>query len=86
MQIIKVRKIGQQDAKKFSGEQQKIFLRQIRSEQLKAFDILKTNVNFGIDKLSEKEKEEVMNWYNQALDLSENAILKTPDVLKKYVK
>ena len=61
-------------------------LRKKRERLFRAFDILKENVNFGIDVLSQERKEEILDWYQDALDLKYNAIENYPVELEKYLK
>lgn len=60
-------------------------LRQKRKALFKAFDILKENVNFGIDTLTQERKQEILEWYQKALDLDFNAINEYPSELEKYL-
>lgn len=60
-------------------------LRQKRKSLFKAFDILKENVNFGIDTISEERKQKILVWYQKALDLDFNAINEYPSELEKYL-
>ena len=61
------------------------YLRQQRTRLFKAFDILKENVNFGIDTLTQERKQEILVWYQKALDLDYNAINEYPSELEKYL-
>lgn len=61
-------------------------LRAKRAKLFKAFDILKENVNFGIDTLTEQRKQEILSWYRKALDLDYNALENYPAELEKYLK
>ena len=59
-------------------------LRKKRAKLFKAFDILKENVNFGIDTMEDERKEEIKSWYRRALELDYDAIENYPVELKKY--
>ena len=61
------------------------FLRKQRQRLFKAFDIYKENVNFGIESVSEERKAEIIEWYEQCLDLDFNAINNYPEELNKYL-
>lgn len=61
------------------------YLRQQRTRLFKAFDILKENVNFGIDELTQERKEEILVWYHKALDLDYDAMNEYPSELDKYL-
>lgn len=62
------------------------FLRAKRRRLFKAFDVLKENVNFGIDTLTQERKQEILDWYQDALDLEYEAITNYPSELEKYLK
>lgn len=61
------------------------YLREKRKSLFKAFDILKENVNFGINTLTQERKQEILVWYQKALDLDYNAINEYPSELEKYL-
>ena len=61
------------------------WLRQERKKLFKAFDILKENINFGIDNVSEERKNELIAWYRNACDLQPSAINNYPQELNKYL-
>ena len=58
-------------------------LRAERVNILKAFDIYKTNVIYGIEE--ETHKEEIMAWYQQILDLEEEAFNNMPEQIQRYL-
>ena len=67
-------------------------LRQKRARAFKAFDVYKQNVNYGLVEETEQEHEDIKNWYNACLDLTENglinaknAIENVPEKVKKYL-
>ena len=60
-------------------------LRELRCPLLKAFDIYKTNVLYGIINESESEKAEVLKWYQAILDLDKEAIENPLSQIKKYL-
>ena len=59
-------------------------LREKREFILAAFDIYKSNVNYGIEQ--EENKEDIINWYQNLLDLNEMAFNTIPIKIKKYMK
>lgn len=59
-------------------------LREKRESILEAFDIYKSNVSYGIEQ--EENKEEIINWYQNLLDLNEIAFNTIPIKIKKYIK
>ena len=60
-------------------------LRQKREKLFRAFDILKENINFGIDNVSEERKNELIAWYHNACNLQPSAINDYPQELNKYL-
>lgn len=60
-------------------------LRAKRLPLLQAFDILKSNIYFGIDVITEEERHVLTEWYMAVLDLSEEAINNPPAKVAKYV-
>ena len=60
-------------------------LRAKRLNLFKAFDILKSNIYFGIDHIDSVEQQALIKWYEAALDLEEEAINNPPAILAKYV-
>ena len=63
-------------------------LRRIREDILEAFDIYKSNVIYGIESETEKEHEEVLNWYKAMLDLPEDVEIykSAPEKIRRYLK
>lgn len=66
--------------------------RQMREPLLKAFDIYKTNVSYGIETESETERDEILAWYNALLNLPstvtanrEVALPETPEKIRYYL-
>jgi hypothetical protein len=60
-------------------------LRAQRIEILKAFDIYKTNVLYGLINESEEEHLIIFDWYNKMLELEESAFAKIPEKIKYYM-
>lgn len=60
-------------------------LRTKREPLLKAFDIYKSNLIVGAISLSDKEKQQVIEWYHLILNLDEDAINNPPSVISKYL-
>ena len=58
-------------------------LRELRVNILKAFDIYKTNVIYGIEE--DTNKEEILAWYQQILDLEQEAFNNIPEQIQKYM-
>ena len=66
-------------------ERKKNTLRAKREPLLTAFDIYKSNVLIGAVSPTDEEKQEVIAWYHEILDLSEQAIDNPPEIIKKYL-
>lgn len=67
-------------------EYKKSELRAQRKDILTAFDIYKTNVNFGIEKIeTDLDKILILAWYQDLLDLKETAFENIPEAIQKYV-
>jgi hypothetical protein len=60
-------------------------LRAQREPILKAFDIYKTNVQYGIDTETAEEHLIIIMWYQDLLDLKESAFINIPDKIKRYM-
>ena len=58
-------------------------LRAERALILPAFDIYKTNVIYGIEE--ETNKEEMISWYQDILDLKREAFENIPEQVQKYM-
>lgn len=85
MEIIGISKLGAKDANKVYGEERLNLFRTVRKDLLKAFDIYKSNLSFGIEIQSELEITEVKNWYKKLLDLESEAFFTVPCQVKKYL-
>ena len=60
-------------------------LRQVRANLFKAFDIYKSNVEYGVLTETEQKHNEIVEWYSKCLELDENAIENYPSELEKYL-
>lgn len=60
-------------------------IRQLREPLLSAFDIYKTNVQYGIEYETELEHQQIVSWYRGLLDLSLDCIENVPYQVKKYL-
>ena len=60
-------------------------IRQLREPLLKAFDIYKSNIYYGIVTETIEEHENILRWYKDLCDLNINAIENVPALIKKYV-
>ncbi len=70
------------EAKKKEAELNK--LRSKREPLLRAFDIYKTNLSYGIFSESEVDHNLIVNWYKDLLDLKESAFDNVPLLISKY--
>jgi hypothetical protein len=61
------------------------YLRVSRISILDAFDIYKSNVQYGIEIESQDEHDSIINWYKKVLNLDKNAFIDIPHNIKKYI-
>ena len=59
-------------------------LRKKREPLLKAFDVYKANVNYGIVSETEEQKANILEWYSKVLALDETALNNVPSAVSKY--
>jgi hypothetical protein len=59
--------------------------RALRVNILRAFDVYKINVQYGIELENEQEHNDILLWYNRILDLNEESIINIPNKIKKYL-
>lgn len=85
MEIISINKLDVEDAVKVQGQEKLNLLRSVRKDLLKAFDVYKTNVSFGILLQTELEIAVAKKWYEKLLDLNEDAFLDIPSQISKYL-
>ena len=60
-------------------------IRQLRKPLLKAFDVYKTNVVYGIEKETDVERAEIIAWYNKLLDKDKTALEIIPQKIQRYL-
>ena len=60
-------------------------LRTQRARLFKAFDIYKSNIEYGVISETDSQHEIIVAWYRACLDLDYNAINNYPPVLEKYL-
>lgn len=86
MKILSSRKINNDDLVKFpNGEEKANAIRQLREPLLKAFDIYKSNVYYGIILETQEQHAEVLYWYRDLCDLKESALYNVPYDVLQYV-
>ncbi len=85
MKIIGIKKLDAKDANNVYGEERLNLFRTVRKDLLKAFDIYKSNVSFGIEIQTDLEMTEVKNWYKNLLDLKSEAFFNVPCKVEKYL-
>ena len=66
------------------AEENKEVLRARRARAFKAFDIYKSNVEYGIISETTETKAKIIKWYNACLDLDYTAINNVPSEIKRY--
>ena len=59
-------------------------LRKKREPLLKAFDVYKSNIEYGIETETEEQHETILAWYKKALALDESALNNVPSMIAKY--
>ncbi len=85
MKILEKKKITENNLKDFEGEFLATAKRTVRNDLLKAFDIYKSNVSYGIIIENDTEKQEIIEWYKNLLDLNDCAFEHIPTRIKKYL-
>ena len=87
MKILSIKKAGVKevncDTTKDLGKK---ILRQVRENLLNAFDVYKTNVNYGIVEETEEKKKSITEWYLAILDLDAEALERIPQEVLRYVR
>lgn len=66
------------------AEHDKDYLRSKRAKAFKAFDIYKSNVEYGIISETAETKAKIIKWYNACLNLEFEAINNVPSEIKRY--
>lgn len=69
----------------YNAEQLNNMLRAKRASILNAFDTYKSNVEYGIEKETETEHNNIIAWYKDLLDLKESAFENIPERIKYYL-
>ena len=62
-----------------------VVLRQKRGKLFKAFDIYKSNIEYGLITETDEAHQRIASWYLLALDLDYNAITNYPPELDRYL-
>lgn len=80
---------------KLNKEQEKMMLsiygtytnyyRSLRTPIFNAFDIYKSNVQYGIETETEEGHNKILEWYDKVLNLEVEAIENIPDKIKNYM-
>ncbi len=60
-------------------------IRQLRKPLLEAFDIYKSNINYGVETETNEERTEIMDWYQKLLDKDETALKNVPKKIQRYL-
>lgn len=61
------------------------YYRRLRQPLLSAFDIYKSNINYGLETETEEEHLEIMNWYSRLLNLEIDTLLNVPTKIQRYI-
>lgn len=59
--------------------------RKMRASLLKAFDVYKTNVEYGVVEETQEEHDAILQWYRGLLDLDPTAISYPPEKVTSYL-
>ena len=86
MKILSRKPIQVKNLKDFDGENLKTAKRSLREPLLKAFDIYKSNVYYGIITETAEEHTAILSWYKNLLDLKESALGNVPKKVEEYLK
>lgn len=86
MKVLSKRLIGIDDTAALPTGKKEDALRTLREPLLAAFDIYKSNVQYGILTETEEERGTVLAWYRDLLNLDESAIREVPKKIQQYVK
>ena len=86
MKVLSKRLIGIDDTAALPMGKKEDALRTMREPLLAAFDIYKSNVQYGIQTETEEEHDEVLKWYDALLDLEPESMRNVPYGVAKYVK
>ena len=62
-----------------------VVLRQKREKLFKAFDIYKSNIQYGLITETDEAHQRIASWYLLALDLDYNSITNYPPELDRYL-
>ena len=60
-------------------------LRSRRVQLLKAFDVYKSSVAYGVEFENEEQRDEIVSWYNALLHLEESAFEVIPERIRYYL-
>lgn len=60
-------------------------IRQLREPLLKAFDIYKSNIAYGVETETDLERSEIMSWYYGLLEKEVNALEHIPLKIQRYL-
>lgn len=87
MKVLSIRKVNTRDLDTLRyTEVATETKRQLREPILRAFDIYKSNVYYGVVTETDAEHYEILYWYQLLLDLDEYALNNVPKAIAKYIK
>jgi predicted transcriptional regulator len=73
------------DLNKVGSNYRNMAIRQLREPLLKAFDIYKSNVYYGIESETTQDRIEITDWYQDLLDKKESALRNVPLKIQRYL-
>ena len=87
MRVLSARRIDNTDLNALRATEEVLEAkRQLREPILRAFDIYKSNVYYGVVTETDAEHYEILYWYQLLLDLDEYALNNVPKAIAKYIK
>ncbi len=84
MEVKSIEKISRTDLSALGNAKEA--QRQVREPLLKAFDVYKSNVNYGVIIETDAEHFAVLEWYRKLCDLRPEAFENIPSQIERYLK
>ena len=78
-------RISVKDLSKIGAKYKESAIRQLREPLLRAFDVYKSNVCYGVWKETQEDHEVIMTWYQDLLDKKEQALAQVPERIQKIL-
>lgn len=78
-------KLTVKDLNKVGDLYREVAIRQLRKPLLEAFDIYKSNINYGVEIETVNEHNDIMIWYQGLLDKEIWALENIPVKIQRYI-